>query len=120
MFGVLLIIQPASEAMLTLSSGAYCAAVIITLLDLPLELPRESPAWSPDGATLLTNLPEWIATCKSLYCSILCAPTLTVKRGQTFEGGISCCPDAEAHGAYAFCALACLCILGDPHIIIPK
>lgn len=40
--------------------------------------------------------------------------------GQTFEGGISSRPDAEAHGAYAFCALACLCILGDPHIMIPK
>jgi prenyltransferase beta subunit len=40
--------------------------------------------------------------------------------GQTFEGGISSRPDAEAHGAYAFCALACLCILGDPHIMIPR
>jgi prenyltransferase beta subunit len=40
--------------------------------------------------------------------------------GQTFEGGISAKPDIEAHGAYAFCALACLCILGDPHVIVPK
>jgi len=75
---------------------------MISLLNLPLELPRESPAWSEDGATLFTNLPEWVARC------------------QTFEGGISGKPDAEAHGAYAFCALACLCILGDPHVIIPK
>ncbi|RDW88977.1 hypothetical protein BP6252_01009 [Coleophoma cylindrospora] len=82
--------------------GAYCAAVIITLLDLPLELSRESPAWTSNGATLLTNLPEWVAKC------------------QSFEGGFSGRPDAEAHGAYAFCALACLCVLGDPHIIIPK
>jgi hypothetical protein len=40
--------------------------------------------------------------------------------GQTFEGGISAKPDVEAHGAYAFCALACLCVLGDPHVMIPK
>jgi hypothetical protein len=47
--------------------GAYIAAVIITLLDLPLELPRESPAWSREGATLLTLLPEWVTRCKSLF-----------------------------------------------------
>jgi len=40
--------------------------------------------------------------------------------GQTYEGGISGKPDAEAHGAYAFCALACLSILDFPHRIIPK
>lgn len=42
------------------------------------------------------------------------------QQGQTFEGGISGRPDAEAHGAYAFCALACLAILDAPHRIIPK
>jgi len=48
-------------------SGAYCAMVIISLLSLPLELPKESPAWTSLGegnATFLTNLPEWIAQCK--------------------------------------------------------
>lgn len=40
--------------------------------------------------------------------------------GQTYEGGISGKPDAEAHGAYAFCALACLCILGEPQEMIPQ
>ncbi|EKD20363.1 prenyltransferase and squalene oxidase [Drepanopeziza brunnea f. sp. 'multigermtubi' MB_m1] len=82
--------------------GAYIAAVIIVLLDLPLELHPDSPAWTKDGATLLTGLPEWISRC------------------QTFEGGMSARPDVEAHGAYAFCALACLSILGDPQDIIPK
>ncbi|TAQ88026.1 hypothetical protein B7494_g3645 [Chlorociboria aeruginascens] len=72
--------------------GAYCAVVIITLLNLPLDLPRQSPAWSREGDTLLTGLPEWVARC------------------QTFEGGISAQPDAEAHGGYAFCALGCLSI----------
>lgn len=82
--------------------GAYCAATVITLLDLPLDLSRESLAWSHGCTSLLTNLPEWLSRC------------------QTFEGGLSCRPDVEAHGAYAFCVLACLCILGDPHIMIPK
>ncbi|EPE27026.1 Terpenoid cyclase/Protein prenyltransferase [Glarea lozoyensis ATCC 20868] len=82
--------------------GAYCAMVIITLLDLPLDLPVDSPARSDECTTFLSGLPEWVARC------------------QTFEGGISGRPDAEAHGAYAFCALACLCIIDDPHIVIPK
>ncbi|KAL8765867.1 MAG: hypothetical protein Q9209_007168 [Squamulea sp. 1 TL-2023] len=43
-----------------------------------------------------------------------------VRLGQTFEGGISGCPQTEAHGAYAFCALACLSILGPPQKIIPS
>jgi protein farnesyltransferase subunit beta len=29
-------------------------------------------------------------------------------------------PDAEAHGAYAFCALGALSIMDDPHKSIPK
>ncbi|CZS99160.1 related to RAM1-protein farnesyltransferase, beta subunit [Rhynchosporium graminicola] len=82
--------------------GAYIATVIITLLDIPFELHPDSPAWSREGATLLTGLPEWISRC------------------QSFEGGMSARPDVEAHGAYAFCALACLSILGSPHEIIPN
>jgi hypothetical protein len=34
--------------------------------------------------------------------------------GQTYEGGISGAPNTEAHGAYAFCALACMSIISDP------
>jgi protein farnesyltransferase subunit beta len=45
-------------------SGAYCAVVIITLLDLPLDLPKDSSAWSQGGDTLLTGLPEWVGRCK--------------------------------------------------------
>lgn len=43
-----------------------------------------------------------------------------IATGQSFEGGISGSPGTEAHGAYAFCALACLCILDRPEEIIPK
>lgn len=45
---------------------------------------------------------------------------LIPRLGQTFEGGISGRPQTEAHGAYAYLALACLCILGPPHEMIPK
>lgn len=45
--------------------GAYCAVVIISLLGLPLDLTRESPAWTSDGtATLFTGLGGWVRRCK--------------------------------------------------------
>jgi len=43
-----------------------------------------------------------------------------VRPGQTFEGGISGSPGVEAHGAYAFCALACLSIIGPPEETIAR
>lgn len=82
--------------------GAYCSMTMIALLNLPLELPEDSPARITGNETFLTGLPEWISRC------------------QTFEGGIAGMHDSEAHGAYAFCALACLCIIGPPDIMIPK
>ncbi|PWY87705.1 CaaX farnesyltransferase beta subunit Ram1 [Aspergillus heteromorphus CBS 117.55] len=76
--------------------GAYCAMVIISLLDLPLTLPPEAEARQYGLETFASGLSDYLARC------------------QTFEGGISGSPGSEAHGAYAFCALACLCILGQP------
>lgn len=72
---------------------------IICLLDLPLGLPADSPAHVHGGETFLTRLPQWISRC------------------QTYEGGIADAPGNEAHGAYAFCGLACLSILGPPRIM---
>ncbi|CAN8098096.1 unnamed protein product [Discula destructiva] len=82
--------------------GAYCAAVIVSLLNLPLDLTPDAPAWTPGHPTLFTNLADYVQKC------------------QTFEGGISAHPNAEAHGAYAFCALGCLAILDSPDRIIPR
>jgi protein farnesyltransferase subunit beta len=79
--------------------GAYCAMTVIVLLNLPLELPSDSPARVKGDETFLTGLPEWIGRC------------------QTYEGGIADSPGNEAHGAYAFCGLACLSILGPPKLI---
>ncbi|KAK8121072.1 Terpenoid cylases/protein prenyltransferase alpha-alpha toroid [Apiospora kogelbergensis] len=82
--------------------GAYCAAVIISLLNIPLSLSSDSPASAAGLDDLYTGLASYVQRC------------------QTFEGGISAKPDAEAHGAYAFCALGCLSILDAPHRIIPR
>jgi protein farnesyltransferase subunit beta len=82
--------------------GAYCAATILSLLNLPLDLPAESPARGQGKESFLDGLPEWVGRC------------------QTLEGGIAESRGSEAHGAYAFCALACLSILGPPSQTIPK
>ncbi|RMZ83889.1 hypothetical protein DV737_g1440, partial [Chaetothyriales sp. CBS 132003] len=80
--------------------GALCALVIVSLLDLPLELPPDAPSRSAGFSTFNDGLGDFIARC------------------QTYEGGISASPGLEAHGAYAFCSIACLCLLGDPHITL--
>ncbi|KAI1039378.1 hypothetical protein LB505_002748 [Fusarium chuoi] len=82
--------------------GAYCAAVIISLLNLPLELSQDSPARSAGHTGLFTGLADYVHRC------------------QTHEGGVSAKPGIEAHGAYAFCALGCLSILDSPHRSIPR
>ncbi|KAL8871391.1 MAG: hypothetical protein Q9174_002765 [Haloplaca sp. 1 TL-2023] len=82
--------------------GAYCSMVLISLLNLPLSLPPNAPARRVGFETFNDGLPEYLSRC------------------QTYEGGISGAPQTEAHGAYAFCALACLSILGPPHEIIPR
>lgn len=73
-----------------------------TLLNLPQELPSDSPARQSGLTTFTSQLGEWLSLC------------------QTYEGGIASAPANEAHGAYAFCCLACLCLLDAPHISIPK
>lgn len=76
--------------------GAYCALVAITLLDLPWELPESSPARRSGLGDFRDKVGPYLSRC------------------QTYEGGIAASPGNEAHGAYAFCALACLCIIGPP------
>lgn len=61
---------------------------------------------------------------RAVYCALSIASLLNIltpelidgvggfiKRCQTFEGGFSGFPDVEAHGGYAFCSLASLCIM---------
>jgi protein farnesyltransferase subunit beta len=64
--------------------SAYCAMAIATLLNIRTE-------------ELVKGTKEWCISC------------------QTFEGGIAGSPtSAEAHGGYAFCILAALCLLSGP------
>ena len=64
--------------------SAYTALSVATLLDIRTD-------------ELVKGTAEWLASC------------------QTFEGGMGGSPtSAEAHGGYAFCILAALCILYPP------
>ncbi|ODV59933.1 protein farnesyltransferase [Ascoidea rubescens DSM 1968] len=51
---------------------------------------------------LVENTAKWIQSC------------------QTYEGGFGGCPDNEAHGGYTYCAVASLCLLGDPKDMLNK
>jgi len=81
--------------------GAYCAMTIIALLNLPLDLPNDSPAKRAGLKTFTDELGSWVGKC------------------QTYEGGIGGAPGNEAHGAYTFCGLACLSILDSPARSVP-
>lgn len=76
--------------------GAYCAMVVLSLLNLPMELPIPISLHERTLTRFDDGLEEWLARC------------------QTYEGGIAGAPGNEAHGAYAFCALACLGIIKGP------
>jgi protein farnesyltransferase subunit beta len=82
--------------------GALCALLAISLLGLPLQLPPDAPARKGGMKTFVDGLGEYVSRC------------------QTYEGGISASPGGEAHGSYAFCALACLCLLGAPAETVPR
>jgi protein farnesyltransferase subunit beta len=76
--------------------GAYCAMVMISLLNLPFDLPPDAPSRAAGLETFGDGLADYISRC------------------QTYEGGISSAPGNEAHGSFTFCALACLCLVGEP------
>ena len=82
--------------------GAYVAFVLISLFNLSLELPADAPARAHGLKTFTDGLGEHLSRC------------------QTYEGGIGSAPGNESHGAYTFCALACLCLIDQPHISIPR
>jgi protein farnesyltransferase subunit beta len=82
--------------------GAFCAMVILSLLNLPLDLPTDAPARSHGLTSFEDGLGDWISRC------------------QSWDGGISAAPGNEAHGAYAFCGLGCLAIMGPPKETLNK
>lgn len=82
--------------------GAFCAVVILSLLNLPLNLPFDAPARKHGLTSFTDGLGDWVSRC------------------QSWDGGISAAPGNEAHGAYAFCGLGCLAIIGPPKETLPK
>jgi protein farnesyltransferase subunit beta len=82
--------------------GAFCALVVMSLLHIPLELPPDAPARKHGFTSFKDGLGEWVSKC------------------QSFDGGMSAAPGNEAHGAYAFCGLGCLSIIGSPKETLNK
>ncbi|KAG5437204.1 hypothetical protein PCK2_001016, partial [Pneumocystis canis] len=85
----------------------------------------------PDGGFLMHEGGEKDA--RAIYCVLAVASLLNImtpeliegtatwlSRCQTYEGGLSGYPGAEAHGGYAFCVLASLCLMGSPRIMIQR
>lgn len=92
--------------------------VMIALLDIPLELPPDAPARSAGLSHFTSGLPEYLARCRLSRDNV--GDTLADVSGQTYEGGFSGSPGTEAHGAYTYCAVACLCIMGHPRTMLNK
>lgn len=96
-----------------------------------MALPHDAKKAREAGFKTLTDgLAEYLSRCKNplWFISQTSFPSFHFENrssyllhlGQSFEGGISGSPGVEAHGAYAFCALACLSILGPPEETIPR
>lgn len=104
--------------------GVYCALTLISLLGLPTEL-------APEDVERLKRESEQIKAGKKtggwghdpdkVPHDLLEGTAEYLGRCQTYEGGISGGPGGmEAHGGYAFCALAALSVLGEPEVMLHK
>ena len=109
--------------------ASYCAAVLCTLLDLPvatfwghsLKKLKDPPVKISETGfahksvsnldTLDQNRNSLTCCCSSTFPSL--PPYLLAC--QTYEGGFACNPWGEAHGGYSFCAMATLLLTGAQH-----
>ncbi|KAF8456562.1 terpenoid cyclases/protein prenyltransferase alpha-alpha toroid [Terfezia claveryi] len=83
--------------------GVYCALTLISLLGLPTELAPNDVTRLKRQKCLLDGTAEYLRRC------------------QTYEGGMAVGPGGmEAHGGYAFCALAALSLMGEPEVMLNK
>ncbi|KAK6332744.1 CAAX farnesyltransferase (FTase) subunit beta [Orbilia brochopaga] len=80
--------------------AGYCALVTLALLGYDEDELKGDPAQGEKP--LLDGVLEYF------------------KRCQTWEGGIAAKENSEAHGGYAFCVLAGLCLLGEPREMLSK
>lgn len=85
----------------------------------------------PDGSFTMHRGGE--TDTRASYCALSIAALLNlltddlventgrfIQSCQTYEGGFSAIPGTEAHGGYAFCALAALSIIGPPSVTLNK
>ncbi|RPB26517.1 terpenoid cyclases/Protein prenyltransferase [Terfezia boudieri ATCC MYA-4762] len=104
--------------------GVYCALTLISLLGLPTEL-------APDDVARLKRQSEeiqqgkrtggWGHDPKLVPGNLLDGTAEYLHRCQTYEGGVAGGPGGmEAHGGYAFCALAALSLMGEPEVMLNK
>ncbi|KAF3939902.1 hypothetical protein ABW19_dt0200260 [Dactylella cylindrospora] len=78
--------------------AGYCALVVLALLGYDQEELQGDA--SLGEKPLLDGVLEYFQSC------------------QTWEGGLGAKQHAEAHGGYAFCVLAAMCLLGSPHEVL--
>ena len=64
MFGMRIHIELSDFPLTKSHRGAYCAMVIIALLNLPLELPQDAEARKYGFNTFLDGLPEYLSRCE--------------------------------------------------------
>jgi hypothetical protein len=64
---------------LIVGRGAFCGLIMVSLLNLPLELPSTAAANVSGQDTFLTGLPEYLSRCKSSSRDSL--------RGRIMNGG---------------------------------
>lgn len=82
--------------------GAFCALVVLSLLNLPMELPPDAPVRAHGFTTFLDGLGDYVSRC------------------QGHEGGLGANPGNEPHGAYTYCALGTLALMGPPKETLKK
>lgn len=51
--------------LIAFARGAYCASVVMSLLNIPLDLPPDSPAHAAGHDNMFSGLAEWIGRCES-------------------------------------------------------
>jgi len=104
--------------------GVYCTLTLISLLGLPTGL-------APDDVARLKRQSEeiqqgkrtggWGHDPKIVPQNLLDGTAEYLHRCQTYEGGVAGGPGGmEAHGGYAFCALAALSLMGEPEVMLNK
>ncbi|KAI5809061.1 terpenoid cyclases/protein prenyltransferase alpha-alpha toroid [Peziza echinospora] len=104
--------------------GAYCTLTLISLLGLPTELaPEDVKRLAHDSEEMVAGrkMPGYGHDPKNVPKNLLDGVAEYIGRCQTYEGGIAGGPGGmEAHGGYAFCSLAALCLLGEPQKMLSK